>query len=275
MPTQRLPAPNVRLEYERFGHGPPLLVVSPSWWPLAPWHVRIGDVLARDFEVVLFNHRGVGGSDAPEDGYSVGQFASDAAELARSFGLERVHTLGFAIGGATTLVLARDAPELVASATVVAAGGPTPVDRLDQLVRRVREAIAAEGYERYMRSHALNAEAFSPEFAAAHPDVVGGLAAALWQGHASQEVFLRHAAARTTYDFGDWIKQLQTPLLVAVGAEDHAARGESTPVDMAQQLAKRLPNARLWLAPQARHMLPWECAEALAEQMRALALSVS
>jgi pimeloyl-ACP methyl ester carboxylesterase len=265
---------DVALEYARIGQGRPLLVLSPSWWPLGPWRLRVAEELGRDFELVLFNHRGVGGSDAPDEGYTVARFAADAAGLARGLGFERVHALGFALGAATALVLARDFPDLVASVAAVAAGGPTRPERAEALLERVRAAIAAEGYAHYMRSHASSGHAFSPTFAAARPDVVRGLGEALWDGHASEDVFLRHAAARASYDFGDWLEALRTPVLVAVGAEDHAARGESTPVAMAHELARRLPNARLALIPEAGHMMLWEGTEAFGAALRAFVADV-
>ena len=265
---------NVAREYERIGEGRPLLVLSPSWWPLGPWRLRVAEELGRDFELVLFNHRGVGGSDAPDTGYTVAQFAADAAGLARGLGFERVHALGFAIGGATALVLARDFPDLIASVTAVATGGPTRPDRAGALLERVRAAIGAEGYAHYMRSHASSGHAFSPAFAAARPDVVRGLGEALWEGHASEDVFLQHAAARASYDFGAWLEALRTPVLVAVGAEDHAARGESTPVAMAQELARRLPKARLAAIPEAGHMMLWEGTEPFGAALREFVAAV-
>lgn len=272
--TRHISVKGVSLEYVRFGQGAPLLVISPSWWPLGTWHVGVAQHLASHFEVVIFNHRGVAGSDETADGYVVDQFAEDAVGLADALGYQRMHVLGFAIGGATAMVLARDAPDLPLTLTVVGTGAPSPASARDLVVRRAQEEIAAEGYERYIRSHADNGvTAFSPGFYRGNPTVPAALAEALWVGHAREDVFLKHVAARASYDFGGWVEKLRVPTLIAVGAEDTVARGPSTPLVLAHELAKRVGGATLRVFPMARHMMPWECPEEFAAALRSFALS--
>lgn len=275
MPTSqpargRVAVNGIQLEYARLGQGRPLLVISPSWWPLEGWLVRVAEQLAPSFELLLFNHRGVGQSDEPGEGYTVPQFAADAAGLARALGYARVHVLGFAIGGATGLVLAREFPDLPLSLTVAAMGQPTPAERRAAALRHVEEEIARHGYRCYVRAHVDNdTTAFSPEFYRAHPEVAAALGEALERGVPSAELYLRHAEARASYALGDWVERLRVPTLVAVGAEDHVARGPSTPLHAARDLAARLPGARLRLFERARHLMPWESTEALAAELRA------
>jgi pimeloyl-ACP methyl ester carboxylesterase len=274
-PTSLISLGGVTFECTRIGQGIPLLVNSPSWWSLNPWRVRFAEVLGRDFELILWNHRGIGRTDATPDGYTGSQFAADAAALATALGFSRVHAVGFAQGGHTTLVMARDFPHLVASATVAGAGGRNAPEDLETQQQRVRDAITRHGYEGYHRSHAAESPmAFSPEFAEENVALREALGDALWQGHGTQETFMNHVAARSTFDQGDWMERLQTPVLVAVGGEDRAYRGSSTPVDVAHELTQRLPNARLRVFPKARHFMLWETTEQFAAELRSFVAGV-
>jgi len=57
------------------------------------------------------------------------------------------------------------------------------------------------------------------------------------------------------------LAEITAPALVICGEEDTVARGTSTPVGVARELAAGLPNARLALIPRTRHMLFWESPE--------------
>src|SRR5919107_4256206 len=83
------------------GEGPPLLLVHgwpESWYA---WRLLM-PALARSFEVIAVDQRGVGLSDKPEGGYDTGTLAGDLVALMGALGHERFsvvgHDTGFAIG---------------------------------------------------------------------------------------------------------------------------------------------------------------------------------
>jgi hypothetical protein len=61
------------------GEGPPLLVHG---WPQTWYQYRlVMPQLARDFEVIAVDQRGIGLSDKPQDGYDIGTLAADMVAL--------------------------------------------------------------------------------------------------------------------------------------------------------------------------------------------------
>jgi pimeloyl-ACP methyl ester carboxylesterase len=226
---------------------------------MGAWNVRLVEHLAPHFELLMFNHRGLGRSDETSDGYTIDQFAADAAGLAIALGYRRMHVLGYAIGGAEALILARDFPDLTITVTAAATSTGSPVSRREELVRRARDEIAELGYERYLSHHADNGEmAFSPGFYEPNRELAAALGQSLCVGRAREEVLLRHAEARATYRLDDWLRHLPVPTLVVVGGEDNVVRSRSTPLIAAHEIAGRLPNATLKVYPGARHMVLWE-----------------
>ena len=69
--------------------------------------------LARDFEVIAVDQRGIGLSDKPEDGYDTGTLADDLVALMDALGHERFAVVGHDTGFAIGYALAADHPDRV------------------------------------------------------------------------------------------------------------------------------------------------------------------
>lgn len=247
------------VEYVSEGVGPPVVLSSPTWWPLDAWYLSGIPELRDAYRVIAFNHRGIGQSDATPTDYSVPSLTTDMLDLLTALGVERAHVIGFAIGGALALEAARVAPRRVASLVVGAVGAGEPAGGGPAVPPSLVHELHEVGYEAYIRGHALNDDfAFSPENYRAHPERAARLADALWTHQGSEAEFLKHAAARRGYDTFADLQRLAVPALVVCGEEDAVARGRSTPVQVARDLAAGLPQAELLLVPHTRHMLYWE-----------------
>jgi pimeloyl-ACP methyl ester carboxylesterase len=111
------------------GEGPPLLLVH--GWPQTWYAWRlVMPALARDFEVIAVDQRGVGLSDKPEGGYDTGTQANDMVALMRALGHERFAMYGTDTGMPIGYAVAADHPDrlerLVVSEAVIAGVTPSP-----------------------------------------------------------------------------------------------------------------------------------------------------
>jgi pimeloyl-ACP methyl ester carboxylesterase len=94
------------------GDGPPLLLVHgwpESWYA---WRLLM-PALARHFEVIAVDQRGMGLSDKPVDGYDTGTLAGDLVALMDALGHERFAVVGHDTGFAISYALAADHPDRV------------------------------------------------------------------------------------------------------------------------------------------------------------------
>lgn len=101
-----------RLHYRRAGEGQPVLCLHGVTDNGACWG-RTAEVLARSRDVVLLDQRAHGLSSAPDSGYTMVDFAEDAAGVLRSLGLAPAAVVGHSMGAMVTLVLAVRHPELL------------------------------------------------------------------------------------------------------------------------------------------------------------------
>src|SRR6202030_1428818 len=98
MPVLR--AGEIELDYERRGSGPPLLLIMGMSGTALHWGEPFLEQLRRDFDVIAYDHRGVGASSRLTDGeVSIGQMAEDAAGLLAALDVDSAHVIGISMGG--------------------------------------------------------------------------------------------------------------------------------------------------------------------------------
>ena len=97
----------LRLHAVTGGQGPPLLLVH--GWPQTRYAWRmLMPALARDFQVVAVDQRGIGLTDKPPDGYDTGTLASDLVGLMEALGHRRFAVYGTDVGMPIAYALAAD-----------------------------------------------------------------------------------------------------------------------------------------------------------------------
>ncbi len=114
---------DVRLHAVIGGDGPPLLLVH--GWP-ETWYAwrLVMPALARDFQVIAVDQRGIGLSDKPAAGYDTGTLANDLIGLMDALGHDRFAVVGHDTGFAISYALASDHPERVERAALAEIPGP-------------------------------------------------------------------------------------------------------------------------------------------------------
>lgn len=232
---------DIDMYYERQGEGPQLLFISGTGGDLRVKPNVFDGGLARSFELLAFDQRGLGQTSKPDRPYSMGGYADDAAGLMDSLGWESALVVGVSFGGMV-------AQELVLR-------HPTKVRRLVLACTSPGGAGGAsfpfheiEGMERLERSRMLipisdtrRDEAWS----AAHPDLYAQILAfgasdpyTDEPGHAMGAH--RQLEARARHDTWDRLPDIACPVMIAAGRYDGIALSETQ-----QRMAARIPGARL------------------------------
>src|SRR5215211_3283321 len=125
--SQYIDAGDVRLHAVIGGEGPPLLLVH--GWP-ENWYAwrLLMPALARDFEVIAVDQRGIGLTDKPRDGYDTGTLARDLVALMDALGHDRFAVVGHDTGYFISYALAADHAERVDRLVVAEVPGPLGVN---------------------------------------------------------------------------------------------------------------------------------------------------
>src|SRR3569623_3585998 len=114
----------VGIYYEVHGDGPPLLLTHGYSSTSAMWHGQV-DALAKEHKLILWDMRGHGQSDYPDDpaAYSEALTVGDMAAILDAVGARRAIIGGLSLGGYMSLAFYRAHPER-ARALLINATGP-------------------------------------------------------------------------------------------------------------------------------------------------------
>jgi len=104
-------ADGVRLHYDRSGGAGPPLVVAHGVFDDGRCRLPLARELADDYDVIVYDARGHGHSDAPESGYDADTRAADLIALLEGLGVGDPILFGHSMGGDTVLAAAALDPD--------------------------------------------------------------------------------------------------------------------------------------------------------------------
>lgn len=248
----------LQLHVESHGAGPPVVFSCGYSTTRENFRPQVEPLVAAGYRVILWDYRGHGDSDAPDDPdlYSFDLVLDDLARVL-DFAEAPAVLAGFSFGGALSLHFALRHPERV-RALVLLDTGPgfkNPEAQAGWLaqVERIAQNLETRGLQSFVESRAAaTAIGRRPELPAAQ--------------HAARAI--AKMSARGVANFGrrvsgpipgciDELAKISAPALVVVGAEDEAY------LRAADVMAARLPNATKVVIPRAGHVVTIEEPEAL------------
>lgn len=105
-------ANGVRLHYTRTGGDGPVVVVAHGVFDDGPCRTPLAAELADDYDVLMYDARGHGRSDAPETGYGIDDRVTDLVGLLDALDVADPVLFGHSMGGDTVLATASAHPDL-------------------------------------------------------------------------------------------------------------------------------------------------------------------
>lgn len=250
MPICPLPATlhgGGELYYESRGTGAPLLFVPGLGGVGAFWTPQLA-AFAASFTVIAMDHRGAGRSTHSRIAYSIDQMVDDTLALLDHLDLQRVDFVGHSTGGAIGQRLAVRAPDRVGRLVLSATWARADAYFL-RLFELRKEVLLEQGVRAYSRLG--NLLLYPPYYTAQHLPAIDAGADASLSGLAPVEVLVSRIDAICAFDGWDDLPRIGHPTLVICARDDVV-----TPFYFSEQLAARMPNARLVLLDRGGHFCP-------------------
>lgn len=250
-PTETIDIGGATFAYRQLGpdSGTPVIFLNHLAGVLDNWDPRVVDGIAARHQVITFDNRGVGASQGTTP-RSVAAMARDAIAFIRALGYDQVDLLGFSLGGFIAQAVVEEEPQLVRK-LILAGTGPaggagidkvTPITLLDTL----KAALTSKDPKEYLFfTRTANGKATARQFVNRLKERTDNRDKPI-----SVTAFRNQLKAIHT-----WGRQapsdltvIQQPVLVANGDHDRMVPSKNS-----ADLARRLPNARLKLYPDAGH----------------------
>ncbi|MGC2813008.1 MAG: alpha/beta fold hydrolase [Bradyrhizobium sp.] len=223
----------INLYYEVHGSGPALILTHGYSSTSAMWEGQV-DALSKHHKLVLWDMRGHGQSDYPDDpsAYSEAHTVADMAALLDEVGARQAIVGGLSLGGYMSLAFYRVHPERVRALLIIDTG---PGFKKDD-ARAAWNTRAHDTGDRFEREGLTVLKSASRERSTVSHRDASGLA------HAARGM-LTQRDARVIESLPD----IKVPSLVVVGADDAPFLAAS------DYMAAKIPGARKLVIPAAGH----------------------
>jgi 3-oxoadipate enol-lactonase len=241
----------VTLAYDLRGRGSPLVLIQGvgvgrwGWEPVA-------DRLARRFQVITIDNRGIGASDSPAGNYSTRVMAEDVVAVLDHAGIQDANLVGTSLGGMIAQELALAHPERVDRLVLVATIPGGPRSRPMPLGTTYLFAAAP-----FMTSKAKLREfvqtTLGPTTLRRRPKIARRLVARKLAHPQAESGWRAQTAAGMLFNPLGRQRRISQPTLVVQGTADQIVDPGNADV-----LAGLLPNARVQRFEGTGHLLYWE-----------------
>lgn len=228
------------------GEGRPLLLVSGLAGSTAFWDDNAA-TLARSFQVLRFDQRGIGASERGSAPCTVDQLAKDCLAVLDAAGVGRATVLGHSTGGCIGLSLARQAPDRFDG--LIVSGSWLKQNRYMTALFETRLAILDQHPRAYAASAALMT--YPPTWLEAHWSVYETAVASAPDTPDAKQIVRERIGALRAFDASGWAGEIAAPTLI-LGARDDMI----VPAFLQEELAAAMPGARKTLLDTGGHYFP-------------------
>ena len=236
----------------------PIITMSHSLaTDLSMWDPQ-AKVLAARYQVLRYDTRGHGGTDAPASAYSLSQLADDARGLLKALGIARTHWVGLSMGGMIGQTLALSTPEMLQSLSLCDTSSRIPAEAKPLWDERITIA-ETKGMDPHVET--TIARWFTPNFVESRPDVVKPVRDMIRRTNARGYVGCCHAIR--ALDLTDHLSAITLPTLIIVGAQD-----VGTSVAASKAIQERIKGSELVILDPASHLSNLEQPEAFTQALQ-------
>jgi len=246
-------ANGIQMNYELSGRkDAPLVILSHSLGSsLVMWDPQM-DALEAYFQVLRYDIRGHGNSEAPASPYTLELLGDDAIGLLDGLGIDTVHWVGLSMGGMIGQSIALNHPNRLRSlvlcdtaAVIAEEAQPLWQERIDTARERGMESQLQATLERW----------FTPFFLSKNTKMLTLIQKQFLATPVEGYVNCLEAIRKLNYL--DRLSEIKIPTLIMVGEDD-----PGTPVSASEAIHRRIPNSKLVILSSSRHLSNVEQPEA-------------
>lgn len=245
--------------------GKPIIFIHGFPFDHTMWKPQI-EALKQDFRVISYDVRGHGASDVGESPYRLDGFVEDLIAILDALRIAKVTVCGLSMGGYIALRAVERYPNRFES--LVLCDTRSTADTEEGKKRRlltaelVKKSLVPSYAEESVKA------LFSAKTMAEKKEIVD-LVKDMIRGNTVDGIVFTLSALAGRTDTTPALKQMALPALILTGEEDNI-----TPPSDARAMAAVLPNARLYLIPQAAHLSNLENPQYFNEKLTAFLNSI-
>ena len=244
----------VSLNFSNQGNGEPVLLIHGVGSANEAWDGVLA-AMATDRRYIRYDLRGHGRSSQTPGPYTLNDFVEDAIALIDHLELEKVHLIGFSLGGLIAQAIALNRPDRLKTLSLISTiAGRTEQER--EQVRKRAETLARDG----ARAHLTVAVErwFTDDFRQKHPEVLEARRKLSLSNN--PECYAAAHKVLATNDLADRLHEINLPTLVMTGENDIGSSAR-----MAKLIHDRIKSSELHILPLLKHAVLLEAPTTIAK----------
>lgn len=259
-------ANGIQIHTERFGQGTPLILIPGFTNHSGMWKNFIPS-LSKHFEVITFDNRGSGRSDAPEGPYTIDLLADDLAALMEVLSITKAHLVGFSMGSCIVQSMMLRHSKKVLKGVLLA-----PFNTLPSTAKMQAETTAKlfqMGIEPKVAMETIFPWIFSNAFLSKRENIDTTINKLLNDPHPQPpEGYAGQLSAIAHFDLTIRLPEIEKECLLIAGEDDLY-----TPLYTVKILEEKISNTRLVTLPKIGHMVHIEKEDQCLEEIHAFCKS--
>jgi pimeloyl-ACP methyl ester carboxylesterase len=240
----------MKLFYKTHGEGEPIILIpgfaSGAW----NWSWQTED-LAKDFQVITFDPRGIGRSKNVEsdlENLSLSTFAKDVLQILDELQIEKANVLGASFGGFVAQKFALSFPERL-DKLILACTSFGGKNHVTPDLEVLMAFASTEGMNTSERIRKFMTPAFTDDFNENHAETVEKVCLLREGSAVPEKIYLAQLTAATTFDFENRVSEIKNETLILTGDKDRVV-----PTQNSVNLAKNMPKSKLEIIEGGSHM---------------------
>ena len=198
---------DIELYYELHGEGEPI-IFSHGWLEdCSIWDSQV-ESFAKNYAVILYDHRGHGRSDKPRGDYSVQVLSNDLYSLVQKLKLEKATLVGFSLGGMAALIFALEHPGKVSKLVLV--GTTAKMALTVHIIRVLRYVTPYKTVARMVCKRRF----YKPSKQIVEDELVKAMRVERHTAYDCLKEFTKN------YDIRNRVSKIEVPTLIIVGEKD-------------------------------------------------------
>lgn len=243
---------DIHMAYWTYGEGYPLVMIMGYSGTMDMWDPNVITALSAQYQVIVFDNRGMGKTTTGTAEFSIEQFACDTAGLMNALGIDQAHVLGWSMGTEIAQELVLRHPEKVNKLILYAADC-----RLDMF------PLSPETENMLLDPNLSDEELLSVLFPLdwleSHSDYIYQVFSGVTESSSSENIQRQADAMKNWEGSCDRLSQIKQPTLLVTGTEDISTLPENSCM-----MVEEIPNAVLVEFEGAGHGLMYQYPEEFA-----------
>ncbi|MCI5071816.1 alpha/beta hydrolase [bacterium] len=253
----------INMYYELHGQGESYLVLNAGLSADHGIWQEVVDDLKQSFRVLIFDNRGTGQSETPDEPYSVKMLARDTLALMDVLEIKKTYFLGHSMGAAIAQEICLNYPEKIVKAILLSSYDQiSDVSKfhIDSIFKLQENNINSNLILETVLPWLFGSKVLSDQVLLEHEKN-----RMINKEYPQSSIGLKHQVnALNTYKIGkENLKKIDVETLVLVGEEDRL-----TPLRHSEILNQEIPKARLKIYPNCGHMVQLEEPKKLVEDIK-------